>query len=307
MSIKLVTVGGSVRWEKNITLDKHAKLAHVYPYKSNLYYLTNLTKTSKAQDKIVILDGKTGEEKQKISFTNKGELIAVDNTFFGPDSTFYFVGRSFPGARKISDKTTGVPYLNYLDNTTGSLHKIPMPKSLGEIKFFWMDIVTTPDNQKFLIGESFKSESYGAYLSKALATGILTLGMLSVTWSNLKFNDVLVLPLSQQPLPPPLTLSISPRTVTLGSHLNAYQFVRYAIYTGQVRYFGHDKKGDLYLLEKGMLQKYYLDRNNLQTIGALPDADSRLVLYTCDEYMIFFNQRKLSNLAEFRIFPLIPF
>lgn len=251
----------------------------------------------KAQYEWRIINGATGVDEQTKTLSDKTSKLAIDNSLL-VDSTLYLSGRRFFGNR-FKRNASGLPSLVSYDAKTNSFTDQQLGSSAFPVKIFWMDLVVTPDGRKYLVGESFVSEAFGGYLTKAILTSIATVGMLSVTWSSLKWQEVFIMPVDADRTAPTI-LTLQRRRVQVGTHMPAFDFAGYAYNTGQVRYFGHDKEGSLYLLDGGTFKKYLYPLKEFVELGQLPAPMNSKVLFLSDSYSIVYTRSsgKL-NLATF--------
>jgi hypothetical protein len=237
----------------------------------------------KAQYHLKILDGQTGVEERDEAISAKGAKLAIDNTLL-IDSTLYLTGRKF-FRNRVKHNDSGLPSLVSYDSRSDNFKDQPLGTAAFPVKIFWMDMLVTPDGKKYLVGETFTSEAFGGYMAKAVLTSLATMGMLSVTWSSLKWHDVIIMPVEVE-RSSPVMLTLAKRRVQVGSHMAAYMFAGYAYTVGQVRYFGHDKQGSLYLLNGTMFNKYVMRTNEMVELGQLPAPHNSRVIFLSDTYSI---------------------
>lgn len=232
---------------------------------------------------ILVLDGYTGKDKSAQVLSNPGSRLAIDNVFL-MDSVLYLAGRKF-FSNRVKNNRPGMPDLVSIDLHTHAITETPLNVVSLPNNVFWMDIVQLPDGTRYLIGETFTSEPFGAYFMKGLLTGIATLGMFTVTWCNLKWLDVVALPIDEYNAKP-LYCAIAQRKVQSGAHLPPYLFANYAHWSGQVRYFGNDQQGNIYLLDDGTFKKYTPDLKRFTNLGVLPSRENSMVLAIKDTYAL---------------------
>jgi len=254
----------------------------------------------KIKNEIKVIDVHTGEDVYITPLHSDQYKSTIDNSFV-VDSAFYLSGRTF-FTRRVSNQTTGLPYLKAFNNQTPD--EIKLTSSLMSLKTFWMDLIQTEEGHRYLIGETFTNEQFGPYLLKGVITGIFTMGMLSVTWTSMKFHDVAVVSIDNPDAPPLSLIKLKPRRIQLGSYTPGYQFAKYSYTTGQVRYWGHDGMGNIFLLDGTLLKKYNLASQYTEELGRLPENSSRLVVHADDNYLVYLNRRKLDNLVAFKVLPL---
>lgn len=250
----------------------------------NLVMIISKNPKSKARAyETLVLDGYTGKDKSAQVLSNQGSRLAIDNIFL-TDSVLYLAGRKF-FSNRVKNNQPGMPGLVSIDLRTHAITETPLNVASLPNNVFWMDVVELPDGNKYLIGETFTSEPYGAYFMKGLLTGIATLGMFTVTWCNLKWLDVVALPIDEYNAKP-LYCKIAQRKVQSGAHLPPYLFANYAHRSGQVRYFGHDQQGHIYLLDDGIFKKYTPDLKQFTNLGVLPSRENSIVLALKDTYAL---------------------
>lgn len=252
-----------------------------------------------AENEVVVLDGLTGNVVSSYRLYDEDSKSTVDNVIVH-DSAMYVAGRKF-FANRVSRQRTDLPYLRQIESEQVTDHKLT--SALVNLKTYWMDVVTTNSGQRFLVGETFTNESKGAYFLKGVATGLMTLGMFSVTWTSMKFKQVAVIPLSNPDAPPLTLLQLEPRRVQLGSYTPAYPFAAYAYRTGQVRYWGSDNNNNLILMDGGYLKRRNLVTGALEELGPLPPSTSNQVVHTTEDYVIYLNVRPGYGLVEFNVVP----
>lgn len=279
--VLLLSRDGKVKTKRTINSGgKRLAVAQSYFINGDLVLIINKNHASKASAyETLILDGLTGKDKANQILSSKDARLEIDNSFI-VDSTLYLAGRKF-FSNRIKHNQPGMPSLVSVDPLSDSIRDSRLNIASIPNNVFWMDVVKLPDGNKYLVGETFTSEPFGAYFAKALVTSFATLGMFSVTWSSLKWKDVVVLPLDADNTKP-LYCTIAQRRVQIGSHLPAYPFASYAHRTGQIRYFGHSSDGYLYLLDGGVFKKYTPDLKRFTTLGQLPAPDNAVVLTTKD-------------------------
>jgi ribosomal protein S6 len=252
----------------------------------------------KVKYELKIIDSQTGEELQSKKLSDKEQKFAIDNAIV-KDSTIYFPGRKYL-SNKIKNNKPGVPVLVSFNFNLGEYKEQALNSTPINQKYFWMDIVKNQNGEKFLVGETFTSEPYGAYLAKAMISAAATLGMFYVTWSTLTFEGVITLPIDNSNSKPML-INLAPRKVRVGSYLPAYTFAAYAARTGQVRYFGHSNAGNLFLLNGPIMISRDISSPAFKKLGRLPAAYPTS-LFTSETYMIIFNQNNQSSKVQFDVF-----
>lgn len=298
--VLMVSKDGKIKSKRSINSGgKRLAIDKSFFINDDLVLVVNKNHASRASVyETLILDGLTGQEKSNQVLSNKDARMGIDNSFI-VDSTLYLTGRKF-FTNRIKHNQPGLPSLVSIDPLTDSVHDNRLNVASIPNHVFWMDVVKLPNGNKYLVGETFTSESFGAHLAKAMATTLLTMGMLSVTWSSLKWKDVVVLPINVDDARP-IYCTIAQRRVQLGSHLQAYLFAGYAYRTGQIRYFGHSSDGHLYLLDGGVFKKYTPDLTQFTDLGQLPAPNNAVVLSTKDSYAVVGTRGTgVLNIAVFR-------
>lgn len=302
--IQSFSVQGQLLWTTQIASNK-GKLALTQPqiFDGDLLLIAseNMGKKNGSND-LVLVDHETGTIRARKALNSSQQNIAIDNVFF-VDSALYVAGRKFY-KRKLNHELTGMPYFSFFKRGMEAPEEIQLNNSLQAMKFFWMDMIKDEKGNYYLVGETFKTESQGSYYAKMFATGILTLGMVMVTWQSMHLNDILILPLEDAALPPQI-IRLEPKRVQVGIYQPSYQFISYAYKTGQVRYFGHSATGDSYVADGDELKKINLGDYSVSNLGPIPKGSSQAVAFTSDNYIMVVNQSKAYNLVEFRIVPLL--
>ncbi len=257
-------------------------------------------KSRKIKNEVLVIDAHSGDDIYRESLFNDNSKSTFDNSFL-TDSIFYTTGRTF-FTNRISNQSTGLPYLREFNSNTSS--EIKLTSSLLSMKTYWMDLVKTDSGNRYLIGETFTNEPYGAYLLKGIVTGVMTMGLFYVSWTSMKFNDIAIISLDDPSQPPFSLVKLTPRRIQLGNYTPGYIFAKYSYNTGQIRYWGHDSLENLILLDGNLLKKYNLLSRATEELGVLPADASQNVIYTSSDYVIYLNTRKMSNLVEFKVVPL---
>lgn len=304
--VLMVSREGKIKSKQSINSGgKRLAIAQSFFINDDLVMVINKNHASRASAyETLILDGLTGQEKSNQILSSKDARMEIDNSFI-VDSTLYLAGRKF-FANRIKHNQPGMPSLVSIDPLTDSIRDSRLNIASIPNNVFWMDVVKLPGGEKYLVGETFTSEPFGAYFAKALITSFATLGMFSVTWSSLKWKDVVVLPVNVDNAKP-IYCTIAQRRVQIGSHLQAYPFAGYAHRTGQIRYFGHSSEGNLYLLDGGIFKKYTPDLKQFTNLGQLPAPDNAVVLTTKDAYaVVAVKAMGALNIAVFRFVDVGP-
>lgn len=300
LSINLIFIkrSGDIKWKKTLVLQsKRVGLNNWATTDKNLHlvFTTNLYKPKQSTEWRVF-DLENGAELPGINLNKPGQKIAVDN-LFATANQIYFVGRTFI-VRKLKPKFKGAPIIfkcNDLDQ--GNIQTIIPPP---ELPIFWMDAITNSNNETFLIGETFQSGTPGEYMAKGIATGILTMGLVSVTWNTMHFKQVAILPVSQDGAIKPKLLDLEPRKIQLGVYLDPYSFASYSYRTGQVRYMGSNHLGGIYLLDNQQMQYYLAGQESSEVLGIKPEGFVRSI-FVSKSYMISINESKLKGRAEISV------
>jgi hypothetical protein len=300
--LQQIDLRGKPIWSKRFTDTKKIYVGNIHLIDGTKLALVRIKHAGsrKAENEVLVIDGNTGNEVYTHQLFSEDSKSTVDNLIYS-DSILYLAGRTF-FKNRVSNQTTGLPYLRQFDSNNAS--DIKLTSSLMNLKTYWMDVVTTNTGERYLIGETFTNEPYGAYFMKGVATGLMTLGLFYVSWTSMKFQQVAVVPLDN-PNAPPLTLvPLTPRRIQLGTYLPGYPFATYSYNTGQVRYWGHDNKESVVLMNGGSLKRYNLLSKTSEDLGLLPGNSSQIVIHTSEDYLIYLNQRKVNNLIEFKVLPL---
>jgi len=254
----------------------------------------------KALNEIQVLDASTGMDVYTKPLHDKVSKSTMDNSFL-LDSAYYITGRKF-FTNRVSNNVTGLPYLQEFNGAANK--EIELTSGLMSLKTFWMDMIVDEFGNRYLIGETFMNESRGAYIMKGVITGLLTMGILRISWTVLKFQEIAIVSIDNREAPPLSMLKLIPRRVQVGSYTPGYSFAKYAYKTGQIRYWGHDNLGNIYLVDGSILKKYNLANRSFEELGQLPKDGSQEVVNVSDDYLVYLNRRKLNNLVEFKSLPI---
>ncbi len=180
---------------------------------------------------------------------------------------------------------------------------MPISSAMAFVKCWWMGMPHDSEGNIYMVGESFRSDSYGTYFARGLATSIFTLGLVGVTWANLYFTDIVILPIQSQE--PPQLLKLKERKVQVGIHLQPYEFAKHAAQSGEVRYFGNDRKGGIYVLDGTFIKRVDLATQQIQVLGQIPKTDYRVTFFSSANYLLFFKQHNAYNQVHFSLFSLV--
>jgi hypothetical protein len=300
--LQQIDLQGKSVWSKRFTDPKKIQLDNLNLLTDNRLAFVKVIHpgSRKAKNEILVLEGTTGNDIYTSALYDAGSKSTVDNIIVR-DSILYIAGRKF-FKNRVSQNETGLPYLRQIESQQAS--DIKLTSSLLNLKTFWMDIVAAETGERYLIGETFTNEPYGAYLMKGVVTGVMTLGLFYVSWTSMKFKQVAIIPLDNPNAPPISLVELTPRRIQLGNYTPGYPFANYSFTTGQIRYWGHDVQGNIILMDGGLLKRYNLITQATEELGRLPENSSQSVIYTAHDYVVYLNQRKANNLVEFKAIPL---
>jgi hypothetical protein len=300
--LQQLDLNGKPVWIKRFSDPKKIQIDNVNLLAENRLALVKRVhpNSRKAKNEILVIDGGTGNDVYTKALYDADSKSTVDNLIVH-DSVLYVTGRKF-FSNRVSQNETGLPYLNQIKSKQAS--DIKLTSSLLNLKTYWMDIVTTKEGEQYLIGETFTNESRGAYIMKGIVTGVMTLGLFYVSWTSMKFQKIAIVPLDNPNAPPISLLELTPRRVQLGNYIPGYPFARYSSVTGQVRYWGNDGQGNTVLLDGGLLKRYNIVTRATDEMGRLPENSFQMVIHTSNSYVVYINQRRASNLIEFKAMSL---
>jgi hypothetical protein len=290
---------GDMRWKKLMT-DNQKKLTVRMPmtFGKDLMMLVSHINSKRPSHELTQIEHSTGEIVQSKVLANENENLIIDNIIY-KDSVLYLTGRKFID-RKVNDKYTGTPFVKYLERGMDAPEDILLNASLSNMYFYWMDIAKDAEGNKYLVGETFTAESSGTHTMRMVATGILTLGMLMVTWQNMTLNEFLYLPIDQSESLPKM-VKIEPKKVTVGGYLKPYYFIRYAYNSGQVRYLSNSDRGNVYLLNGNIVKRFNLSTQSASDAAYTTGGGTPSVFFSSDRYLILFNLNKSVNLLELKM------
>lgn len=298
--LRLINSDGTQVWNRIFRNQKlKLEIMEFLTYANKSILIMQEDPKKRKYSKLIILDSKNGIELNTISLSSKSEKITIDNLFTS-DSTLYLTGRQFPDS-KINESEIGIPYVKYISPTENTLSEFKIKSPFSD-KILWMDEIQTNNGDRFLVGESFKSESQDSYIAKAFASGLLTLGTVSITWCELKFLNIALAKLEDGVLSDPKLIEVAPRKVVVGAFMHSYPFARYALQKGQVRYFGQSNNGNIYVLNENDLTIINVDSENKITIGKItPSELTPIFVFVSDNYGVYFTEEIGANVLRFNL------
>jgi hypothetical protein len=303
--IQFISPTGKGQVIKKIAPGKRVEIKDQYLLGDKLIFIvaTEVQSDKKIKYQVMAFNAATSKELYTKEISNKGSMFAADQ-IKNIDHTIYFLGRRYP-SKKISHTKPGLASLVSVDMNTGKANEMRIN---GTAPFTtWVDIVKSDSASVFLVGETFKSGTYGGYFAKAMATGILTLGIVSVRWNALNFKDVVLVEMKKDEQQRQERIELFPRRVQVGYFLPAYAFASHLTRTGQSRYFGTNNSY-LYLRNGDVMTAHVLHGKGTKDIAMVREETSPATMHIMGESAIMVRKRPFEKTLDLEVisFPRLP-
>lgn len=303
--IQLIQPTGKSQVIKKINTGKRVEVSEKYLVGDKLVFdiATELQNNKKIKYQVMAFNAVTGKELYTKEISNKGNMFAADRVK-RIDNTIHFLGRRY-ASKKISHTKPGQTSLLSLDMNTG---KIKDRKINGTVPLTtWADVIQYDSTSLFLVGETFKSGNYGGYFAKGFATGVLTLGLLTITWNAITFKDVVIVEIENGQQQNPQIVPLFHRRVQVGYFLPPYAFATHLTQTGQSRYFGTNNSY-LYLRNGSAMMARALNGNFSSDIAMVQEESTPATMHIMNESAIMLRKRPFERTLDLELisFPRLP-
>ncbi|RZK61029.1 MAG: hypothetical protein EOO59_06065 [Hymenobacter sp.] len=146
----------------------------------------------------------TGKIVSTTLLDNDGERRIACQTLVQPDHSLALVGRAYH-SRRISRISSGDLFVTRLTPAGTRLLDRSSPlgsaRNLGSsrrTKTYWQSLVADPAGNLRLVGQTFTSTSWGANFAMAVASRLLTLNILQISFTTLRPRDILSFQISPE-------------------------------------------------------------------------------------------------------------
>lgn len=288
----LIDKNGIIKWKKSFETKKKTIPESFGKGETLFLFLTKKPFDKKQSTELLKINIANGATIYRKILADRDNKKVIDFIMESSDHLIV-AGRKMHG--KINHKHPENAFLYKVD-AQSTLKEISFPPSLNGKLIGWIKAVNEGPDQ-FLVGETFHSGSSGEYFGKELATGLMTMGMVGITWNSMQFNDLVVYKIGEDSTSRGKTqveiLPLTPRQIQLGIYLPPYVFAQHSIETDQIHFLS--KNANKIYLQDGLLVKSYnLTSRSIHNLGHTTN-DIRNILFISDSRAITLADKKSAN------------